>query len=299
MQRKTLCDFINKSNNIHNFKYKYSKSNYKNNRTEICITCKKHGDFYIKPYNHLKGKGCPSCDNSMRMNKKIFIDRSTEIHKKRYDYSLVEYKNNKTKVKIICRNHGEFLQRPNDHLMGQGCPECKKIKIGRGKKLGKKNFVLESIKTHGHLYDYTKVKYKRGDKKVIIICEKHGEFLQTPKNHILGNGCPKCKMSKGEITIMNYLKSIEIEYEYQKMFKYRNKKMFFDFFIPSKNICIEYDGQQHFKPIKVFGGEKRFNKQIEYDNIKNDFCKNNNITLIRIPFFKINKLKKIFNIYII
>lgn len=117
--------FIERANKIHNNKYDYSLVDYKNNRTLIKIRCKNH-DFIFsqRPYNHIKGEeGCVYCSD-LKMNTDKFIFKSTEIHKSKYDYSLVNYKNTRSQVKIICHEHGIFEQRPNDHLNGSGCPQC-------------------------------------------------------------------------------------------------------------------------------------------------------------------------------
>jgi len=229
--------------------------------------------------------------------KEEFIDKSIKVHNYRYNYSLVEYKTNKIKVKIICKEHGVFEQRPNDHLMGQGCSECKKRKLSRLKRKSLSEFINQSNKIHNNKYDYSKSKYENIDKKVIIICKKHGEFLQTPHRHLSSQGCPKCKMSIGENKIMSYLISKNTLFEFQKTFddclSPNGRKMLFDFYLPEKNVCIEYDGQQHYKSIINFGGDKRFETQKKYDKIKTEFCSNNNIKLIRIPYYKIKNIDKI------
>jgi hypothetical protein len=287
-QRKSKEEFIIDSKKIHGNIYDYSLVNYINNRTKVKIVCPKHGDFFITPYNHLKGSICPVCSKTQNLDKNSFIKKSNEIHGKRYDYSLVNYKNNKTKVKIICKNHGEFLQRPNDHLMGQGCPDCKKIKLSRLKKMNIDDFIKKSIKIHGNKYDYSNVKYKGTESYVDIICKKHGVFKQRPHNHIQGQGCPVCKMSIGENRIMRFFERNNIDFIYQKSFDNclspKNNCLFFDFYLPDYNICVEYDGEQHFNVIDKFGGEQRYESQKIYDNIKNTYCKENQISLIRITY---------------
>jgi hypothetical protein len=122
MREKT--NFIKKANLIHNFKYDYSIVDYKNNKTKIRIICFEHGEFWQTPSNHLNGNGCPICSGVNKLTTEKFIERSNIIHNFKYDYSVVEYKNNKTKIKIICPVHGIFEQRPDSHLNGQNCPKC-------------------------------------------------------------------------------------------------------------------------------------------------------------------------------
>ena len=134
MKKKTIEEFIKEANKIHCNKYDYSKTNYINNITKIKIICKKHGIFKQIPSNHLKGIGCPKCGKErFKLNKtsttKKFISKSRILHHNKYDYSEVNYINNITKVKIICKKHGCFLQRPSDHLQGHGCPKCSKTKL--------------------------------------------------------------------------------------------------------------------------------------------------------------------------
>ena len=124
-----LDSVINKLNYIHNSKYDYSKLKFKNRQSLIDIICKEHGEFSIKLSYHLSGTGCAKCvHDKLRSNTDEFIKKSMDKHLDMYDYSLVDYKRNKNKVSIICRKHGEFSQRPNDHLKGSGCPICKSSK---------------------------------------------------------------------------------------------------------------------------------------------------------------------------
>ncbi len=126
-------EFINKANKVHNGKYDYSKVEYVNAKTKICIICPEHGEFWQTPNNHLSGKGCALCANENKLhlyNKSNdkFISEAQMIHNGKYDYSKVEYVNAKTKICIICPEHGEFWQTPHNHLQGQGCPMFTNIK---------------------------------------------------------------------------------------------------------------------------------------------------------------------------
>jgi len=123
----------------------------------------------------------------MKYNNDIFVNKSKIIHNNKYDYSLVEYKNMKTKVKIICPEHGVFQQRPEHHLNSHGCKICGNIKYDTNE------FITTSKKIHGDKYDYSLVEYKSYLKKVKIICHRHGIFEQLPKFHVFGQGCPFCK----------------------------------------------------------------------------------------------------------
>ena len=121
--------FVEKAKEIHGDKYDYSKVEYINNHTKVCIICPKHGEFWQEPAAHLQGQGCRKCYNEQissrqTLDVKDFIESAHKIHGDKYDYSKVEYVNNKTKVCIICPKHGEFWQVPNSHLRGCGCSKC-------------------------------------------------------------------------------------------------------------------------------------------------------------------------------
>jgi len=123
-KRKSTCDFVNDAKLVHGNRYDYSLVDYKNNRTKVMIKCFDHGVFNQNPDDHLRGNGCPQCANNVRLTKEEFIAKSNLIHNNSYDYSLVKYINNSTKVDIVCLKHGVFSQTPGNHLSGKGCRKC-------------------------------------------------------------------------------------------------------------------------------------------------------------------------------
>jgi hypothetical protein len=137
--------FIENAIEVHGDKYDYSKVIYKNCDTKIIITCKEHGEFLQTPYKHLLPQGCRKCGNNRTSNqqrdtKEKFISKSIIIHGESYDYSKVEYKNSRIKVIIICKEHGEYLQQPYNHLQGNGCPNCRLDIMGKWNKSNKEDF---------------------------------------------------------------------------------------------------------------------------------------------------------------
>jgi Zn finger protein HypA/HybF involved in hydrogenase expression len=227
---------------------------------------------------------------------------SNIIFNNRYNYSKVNYSKNNIKVEIICEKHKSFLITPASHLRGRGCNKCGKenMSVLNTKSL---DFILSSfIDKHGYLYDYSNIKYSGTKNKVDIVCKIHGTFSQTPEKHISGNGCPKCNISKGERRIMTYLDRLKIDYNYNYNFDDCRDKLTlpFDFYIPEYNLCIEFDGEQHYRPIKWFGGDKNFKSQKKRDYIKDMYCLDNKISLIRISYLEYDKifeiLDSIFNI---
>lgn len=232
---------------------------------------------------------------NIKFTKQEFIKRSKEVHGNKFDYSLVEYINMNTKVILICPIHGEFSIYPNNHIYKKcGCWKCEKTY-----KLTKDEFINRSNKIHEYKYDYSLVDYKNNRTKVKIICPKHGTFEKTPNKHLNSKqGCPKCSPnSKGENIIKYYLDKNNIQYEVQHRFdECKNiNSLPFDFFIKEMNLCIEYDGIQHFDKNSKF----YFNDLIKNDKIKNKYCKMNNIELLRIKYNEdiYEKLKENLNIF--
>ena len=186
-RRSSTEKFIKTVSELHNGKYDYSKVEYKNNTTKVCIICPEHGEFYQTPAVHLKGCGCTKCAGNIKLTSDDFIYKATKIHGDKYDYSKVVYKNSTAKVCIVCPEHGEFYQIANSHLQGSGCSKCIK-----NIKLTTESFIKRSIEVQGDKYDYSKVDYKNYTTPVEIFCKVHGYFSQKPINHLQGCGCPKC-----------------------------------------------------------------------------------------------------------
>jgi hypothetical protein len=192
MRKLTTEIFIERARGIHGDKYDYSKVEYKDNKTKVCIICPIHGEFWQNPASHLQGCGCNLCGNKITKQKQTltteqFIEKARKVHGDKYDYSKVKYIDSRTKVCIVCPTHGEFWQNPASHLHGIGCSYCAK-----NNKKTTEEFIVDACKIHGDKYDYSKVKYKNALTKVCIICSIHGEFWQTPKDHLRGKGCPIC-----------------------------------------------------------------------------------------------------------
>ena len=193
----TTEEWVASARKVHGDKYDYSKVEYVNNHTKVCIICPKHGEFWQTPSAHLQGQGCPKCANEANGGRKrlsilAFIKKANEKHGDKYDYSKVKYDGAHTKVCIICPEHGEFWQTPNEHKKGCGCPTCGVENRSEKQTSTKEVFIKKARKVHGNKYDYSKVDYVNNHTKVCIICPKHGEFEQSPNGHLKGSGCPNC-----------------------------------------------------------------------------------------------------------
>jgi predicted RNA-binding Zn-ribbon protein involved in translation (DUF1610 family) len=300
-RRSSLHIFIEKAKNVFPH-YDYSGVFYTQNKEKINVTCPIHGPFITSPNRILKHSGCPRCGHEkisrlLSLSQEKFIERVTKTHNGKYDYSLTVYKKKNNSIKIICPVHGIFNQQAGNHLTGEGCKKCAVENEGlRKRKIIEATIISQFQKKHGNRYDYQKIVYQGNLKKVEIVCEKHGSFWQAPANHRKGSGCPVCRQSKGEEVILKWLKENNIEYTAQKKFKdCRDKRPLpFDFYLKVFNICIEYDGELHFKRYEnSFKGTYKLITTNKHDEIKTMFCKEKNINLIRIPYWEKNNIEQI------
>lgn len=288
--------FINKSKIIHNDKYDYSLAEYINPKIKVRIICNKCDHIWdILPYNHLNGKGCKKCQyKNLPQNKPFtqeeFIKLAKIKHKNNYGYSLTKYKNKRTKIKIKCNKcDNVFEQRPDSHLNGNnGCKKCQYEKLPQNKiKLSIKEFEEKCKNLHDDKYIYFQ-DYNGSRNKIKIKCKLHDFiFNQFGYAHLnKKQGCPLCKKSKGELIIKKWLDDQKIKYTPQKTFNDCKFKLPlpFDFYLEEKNICIEFDGLQHYRSIKFYGGNIGLKKRKEYDRIKNEYCTSKKIKLIRIRY---------------
>ncbi len=221
-----------------------------------------------------------------------FILRSQIKHNNKYKYDLVIYTNARTKVKIICPNHGVFEQTPDAHLYaGYGCEKCAreshKLTLLSNERLS------NIIQLHKNYYQYNDLSVTNGF--INIYCPVHGTFSQYLYFHEYGHGCSLCNStSRGEKKIKSYLENINVEFYMNHSFEdCKNKKRLkFDFYLPSYKMVLEYDGEHHFKENKYFGIGN-----LEYitnnDRIKNQYCVDNNIKMLRIPYWDYNNINDI------
>ena len=290
-QKLTTEEFIKRAREVHGDKYDYSKVEYVNSTTKVCIICPEHGEFWQKPGSHMKGHGCARCASDANAAKmriwteekcheeasrykdmksfrtqsedaynaalkhhwlknytwlsyKIDVSKpkkkrqsytQEEIIKKlrsifgdRYSYEKVEYKAMKVPITLVCHErdadgveHGEFSMRPdNIFSSNQACPKCYDARRSRLQRKPVEMFVEEATKIHGGLYEYHKVEYVNGKTKVCIVCPIHGDFWQTPTNHLKGKGCPYCSGNAKKWNEEN----CELEaHKYEYVFDFRTK----------------------------------------------------------------------------
>jgi len=294
-RKKSINTFIKEANKINNNKYNYSQVKYINARTKVKIICPIHGEFEQKPVNHLAGTGCVHCSET-QFNNDVAIDKFKQIHGDKYDYSCVKYLSYNKKISIICKAHGKFLQSPRKHIEGRGCPKCGLVKRINSRRLLNQDFINKANKIHNNRYDYSQVKYINTYTRVKIICPIHGEFKQKPNYHLLGSGCPVCNISKGEKAIARYLNINNIKYTQQKRFTECKDKapLKFDFFLPEYNLCIEFNGEQHYQFVKHFHRtEDVFKRSQNRDKIKKNYCRRSRIKLVTIAYNQISRIDSI------
>ena len=291
MAKLTTEEFIAKAKAVHGDRYDYSKVQYIDMNTKVCIVCKKHGEFKQRPSNHIAGRGCTKCAaevNAAKMKlwteercqelalrytemkafrtecteaynaalkhkwlknypwlsyiidvskpkkkrqsytQEEIIERLRAIFGDRYSYEKVEYKAMKVPIILICHEknadgveHGEFSMRPDNIFSGkQGCPKCYDDRRSRLQRKPVETFIQEARKIHGELYEYHKVDYVNTNSKVCIVCKIHGEFWQTPSNHLKGKGCPYCS---GNAKKWNKETCEQEAHKYEYIFDFRTK----------------------------------------------------------------------------
>jgi len=242
MKAMTVKEFREKANSVHSNLYDYSRTAFKSiKREKIEICCKEHGPFFQNGSSHLQGHGCPKCHNkrtSKRQNRTAaeFIKLAGIKHSGKYGYSKVVYKGSQTPVVITCPTHGDFKQRPNNHLIGQTCPDCAGVDTA--------SFIKRAKELHLHpVYDYTETVYLGTHIKVKILCEKHGAFMQSPRHHLAGSKCPVCAKtrSSGEHAILMFVRD-ELGLDVISRDRTQIMPKELDIFVPSLKVAIEYNG---------------------------------------------------------
>ena len=274
----TVDSFIQKAKEKHNNKYSYSKIYKVDTVNKLTINCPLHGDFEQLLHNHLKGQGCPMCgtiktSSENKYSTDDFIAKATDKHDGKYNYSKVNYIDSKTKVTIVCNEHGEFKQQPYNHLRGKGCPKCGDNKVKLKLTYTVDDFIDKAKEVHEDKYDYSKVQYKDIRNKVLINCPIHGDFEQSPYIHINGHGCTKCSssVSNQELEINEYLKSLNLETITSS--KSIIPPYQIDIYIPSHKLAIEFNGLYW---------HSELHKDNNYHIDKTKACESNGIQLIHI-----------------
>ena len=308
--------YIWKAIQKHGYKFDYRELNYIDNKTNIIVGCEKHGFFDVNPCFHLSNKygGCKDCNpNSTKYKKKhkeirktkfnteLMVNRVKEIHGDNISLDNVVYKSSVEEITAHCNIHNiDFKTTFHDLLNGHACKLCG-IEKSSNKRTKDVNEIIEICnKAHNNKYDYSEINYTSINNFIYPICKKHGKFKVNCYNHMFYHcGCPKCSNRKhyAEVLFYEFIK----EHYKDAIYNYHNPKILgrlsIDVFIPSINVGIEFQGGQHFKPVKWFGGEKTYMKIIERDSKKYNICKENNIKLFYYTEYKIPNNFNLYKIY--
>jgi very-short-patch-repair endonuclease len=283
-------NFIKRAREVHKDEYIYDKTEFINWREKVTITCREHGDFTILPSHHLnRHQGCSKCkgkhiSKAKLLSQEKIIEQFKNVHGDKYDYSKVIYKGTDEDVEIICPKHGVFKQTPYIHIHQKcGCPKCRYDRLSEKYRFSIDELLAKIHEKHGDKYKYPNIEneYVNNRSEITIICPIHGEFKQTVMKHLQGQGCQYCNESKLENEIVMLLVNNNIQFQRQQKFDWlkREKPLSLDFYIPQYNVAIECQGEQHFKPIEIFGGEKEYKDILERDKTKLKECQENGVKL--------------------
>ena len=238
--RLDVTELIARFTEAHGNEYDYSELEYVNSSTPLKIICIKHGPFYQRLYEHIESNGCKICHprdytyllkyvtGPLQARKKEFLNSGqvAELVKRRhgqkYDYSKIEFVSRRDKVKIICPIHGEFAQRLENHLYGNGCRQCGYLNSATKRLLSFDSFFLRARSKHNGKYDYNRKSWLGAKAKVHITCPIHGPFYQQAGSHVAGRGCPDCAdVSRGDnrrqdpiILLDRFMQKHDAHYEY-------------------------------------------------------------------------------------
>lgn len=250
---RCATEFVEKAMAIHGNRFDYSQSHYLSATDKIKIGCPEHGVFEITAANHLSGRGCPRCgkkraDDSKRKSNNAFVDQAMRIHEGRYSYAASKYVSSALPVQVICSEHGAFEITPSNHLKGKGCPTCAVVQRASSLVSNKGAVFIERARAiHGDKYDYSKAEYLGASDNLIITCPTHGDFEQSPSNHLhiyRPTGCPKCAgigPSKGEREVFEFIKALCPD-AVQSVRGELGDGRELDIVIPSKGLAVEFNG---------------------------------------------------------
>ena len=289
---KTDEQYLNELSDLNS--YIIPLESYKTSHSPIYHLCLKHNvKWKATPNSILSGSGCKQCGNekssiSMNLTHVEYCEKLKTYNP--YVIPLENYIANKIPIKHKCLIHDcEWIVTPGSVLQGCGCTQCKSEKI-----------IDKLSKTHNEYIDElyninsdiiclgTYINYSTPILHKCLNCNY--EWNVSPSNILYGFGCPQCSISHGEKAIKNYLDNNNVKYIIQKKFDDCKdiRCLPFDFYLCDLNKCIEYDGKQHFQPIEFFGGEESYKTLQYHDLIKNKYCEENNIPLLRIPYYENN-----------
>ncbi|MGN1372239.1 MAG: hypothetical protein ACI4XM_08205 [Candidatus Coprovivens sp.] len=283
-------------NYIESFGYVLLSKEYTNNRTNLKMKCDNEHECEISLSNFKKGRRCKHC-KSQKLSEQFKIPyEEVKEYIESFGYELLskEYVNANEYILINppCEHEAYEVTFSAFKNQGQRCPKCANEHRNDNKKSSyeeiKKEFEKEGYKLLSEEYENSK-------KKLSVQCPKGHKYETSYGNFQQGKRCPHCNESKGEKEIEDILNKYQVNFCSQ--YKFDNcrlqRRLPFDFYLPQYNCCIEFDGEQHYKIVEYWGGLDGFVSRVIRDTIKNEYCKNNNIKLIRIRYEEIDSIEEI------
>lgn len=302
--------FIEKARSLHGEKYDYSKVNYTNNRSDIEITCNDCGlEITTKPINHYRWAKC-FCEvaNRALVTEDTWESMAREVHGDRYDYSKVVFTQAKDEVEIVCKEHGSFWQPITKHIrVSNHCPKCARALVASKMSKSIEQFRAEATEFHKGLYIYDDAEYITVSTKLKIFCTTcQSHFMQTPNSHLRGKGCPRCCVawiSKAETAVAAMLDAEQIEYEREWRHPECRDKLPLPFDFKIGNVLIEIDGRQHSERVNHFHDACTLEERQRKDAIKDQWAEKNGYELHRVRYLRthtsprvVRDIRKILNL---
>ncbi len=286
-------DIIEKFRKVHQDRYDYSLVEYKNIHSKVQLICSVHGSFWQSANSHVRGNGCPSCANENRKNTlKDFLEKLPLRVKETYDFSLVNYSNNITPVKVVCKEHGIFEIIPRSLFRGHGCKKCACVKVAENNRSNYEDMLQKANTIHNNRFKYSPIEnYKTNKDLWVIECPVHGIFEQQVVSHLRGHGCIKCSQgsssSKDEKDLACFIEQLG----YKVLKNYRPEwlnGLEIDIYLPDKKVAIEYNGgiYHHSSKSSSIGFYKNTAKSESYHRDKYELCKQNQVDLIHVFDFE-------------
>ena len=274
------------------------KEDYKNKQSKLLLKCPKGHVYEVVCANFLSGNRCVKCYNE-RTKERLTIPYTDIV---RFINSIcyklltkeIDYVNTKSKISVECSNGHVYTTNINKLKNGRRCAICSRKKAGEKSRVSYEDR-LKYVEKFGYCLLTPKEEFTVTNKKYLFKCPKGHIYQANLSDFMQGCRCPICKVSKGESAIKEILEKYNINFKEQ--YKFKECKFYselpFDFYLPDYNTCIEYDGKQHFEIVNSWGGFEGFIDRTIRDSIKNIYCRNNKINLIRIPYFKFKEIENI------
>lgn len=288
---RRISGMIDKAKDKFNNKFDYSKvDSVSKFSDQVTIVCPKHGSFRTTIKSHLHSLyGCAMCGNEHAVENKTkyrdlvsIIPHVRAIHGDRYEYLAYDIQ---TKIIRFSCKHGINEQELRTHLSGRGCKACGYDRM----RMSSQDFLRRAKLVHPEGYEYNLDEFATVNDKITIRHSCGHQYRGRVSNHLSGQGCIRCKSSVGENKVAEWLTDKRIRVVHQ--FKIEGYRYRYDFYLPDLNILIEYDGEQHYRPIDYFGGQVGFQRNQTNDQIKNELAKAYGYSLIRIPFNQLANLE--------